>query len=225
MEYETEEQQLEAIKKWWKENSSVVIMGVAIGITAIAGWQFYQTSRLNHMENASVLYEQTLMQSDNPDKMSDQLATVNQLKAEFDDTPYASLAALITAKQQLAKGSTEKAEQLYRWVVENATQDEIKYLAKTRLARLLLTLEKPDEALKLLNEPYPSSYEAMVLELKGDVLLIQGNKTAARQAYVKANILSMGGNHWLKLKIDDLGDAIPKAESALDKTIENKPAA
>jgi len=162
MEYETEEQQLEAIKKWWKENSSMVIMGVAIGITAIAGWQFYQTNRLNHMENASVLYEQTLIHSGDAAKMNDQLASVNQLKAEFDDTPYASLAALLAAKQQLTNGSTEKATELYRWVVENAVQDEVKYLAKTRLARLLLTLDKPDDALALLNESYPKSYEALV---------------------------------------------------------------
>ncbi len=213
MEYETEEQQLEAIKKWWKENSSMVVTGVAVGVAAIFGWQYYQTESIQHSEQASVLYEQVLMLSENPDNINDQIASANQLEAEFKDTPYASLSALVIAKQQINLGQFDKAQQQYRWVIENAKQQELKYLAKIRLSRVLLTNEKIDEALSLLNETYPQSFNEMVFELKGDALLKQGNKEQAKVAYIKALEFSKGTNRWLQLKIDDIGDATVNAKS------------
>jgi len=214
MDYETEEQQIEAIKSWWKENSTMVVTGISIGVASIFGWQYYQTENVKHAEQASVLYEQVLINSTNPSKINDQLAGVNQLEAEFSDTPYAALSALIVAKQQLAVGEFEKAQQQYRWVIENTSQDELKYLAKIRLSRLLLTADKKDEALALLNEIYPESFNAMVFELKGDVLSSQGNSAEAKTAYIKALSLSKGPNRWLQLKIDDIGES--SAESNLN---------
>jgi len=214
MDYETEEQQIEAIKAWWKENSTMVVAGISIGVASIFGWQYYQTESVKHAEQASVLYEQVLINSSNPSKINDQLASVNQLEAEFSDTPYAALSALIVAKQQLAAGEFEKAQQQYRWVIENTSQDELKYLAKIRLSRLLLTADQKDEALALLNEIYPESFNAMVLELKGDILSSQGNNAEAKAAYNKALSLSKGPNRWLQLKIDDIGES--SAESNLN---------
>jgi len=211
MDYETEEQQLEAIKKWWKENSSMVVTGVAVGIASIFGWQFYQTQTIQHAEQASVLYEQVLMLSGNPQKMDSQIASANQLEADFKDTPYASLSALIIAKQQLAAGQIEKAQQQYRWVIENANQTELKYLAKIRLSRLLLSNKQADEALNLLNETYPESFNEMVFELKGDVLSFQGNSDGAKAAYTKALTFSKNPNRWLQLKIDDIGELRDKS--------------
>jgi len=205
MDYETEDQQLEAIKKWWKENSSMVVTGITVGVAGIFGWQYFQTQSVQHSEQASVLYEQVLVLADNPQKLDSQIASANQLEAEFKDTPYASLSALVIAKQQLAEGQVEKAVQQYRWVIENATQNELKYLAKIRLSRLLLSNQKQDEALSLLNESYPESFNEMVFELKGDVLSTQGNQDGARAAYTKALTFSKGGNRWLQLKIDDIG--------------------
>jgi len=214
MDYETEEQQLEAIKKWWKENSTMVVTGIAVGVASIFGWQYYKTETMKHAEQASVLYEYVLVASDNMSVADEQVANVNQLQAEFSNTPYAALSALIVAKQQLASGNPEKAIKQYRWVIENAIQDELKYLAKIRLSRVLLTNQKQDEALGLLNEVYPESFNAMVLELKGDVLSVQGKKTAARESYIKAKALSKGTNRWLQLKIDDIGDTAVNTESA-----------
>jgi len=207
MDYETEEQQVEAIKKWWKENSSMVVTGLAVGVASIFGWQFYQADSAKHLEEASLHYEKVLINSENPSSINDQLASVNQLVADFNDTPYASLSALLVAKQQFAAGDIEKAQQQYLWVIENSNQSELKFLAKVRLSRLLLENNQYDQALQLLNETYPESFKAMVLELKGDVLFAQGNKSAAKVAYVQAMSLSKDSNRWLKIKIDDISDA------------------
>jgi len=212
MDYETEEQQLEAIKKWWKENSTMVVTGITVGLAAIFGWKFYQTESIQHAEQASVLYEQVLILADDPQKTDAQIASANQLGAEFKDTPYASLSALIVAKQYLAAGNFEKAQQQYRWVIENASQSELKYLAKIRLSRLLLSNKQQDEALSLLSETYPDSFNEMVYELKGDVLFTQGNKSGARAAYIKAQSFSKSANKWLQLKIDDIGESSADSE-------------
>lgn len=213
MDYETEEQQLEAIKKWWKENSSMIVGGIAIGVSAIFGWQYYQAQTITHTEQASVYYEQVLVQSEDASKLNEQLIKVNKLEAEFSDTPYAALSALLIAKQQLAAGDLAKAQQQYEWVINNASQDEFKYLAKIRLSRLMLATNKAEQAITLLSESYPESYMSMVLELKGDALLTLGKKDQAKVSYQQALSLATDSNRWLQLKIDDIGDSEPAKDN------------
>jgi len=204
MDFETEEQQLEAIKKWWKENSNMIIGGIAVGISAIFGWQYYQSESIVHAENASVLYEQVVVSLENPASINDQLVRVNTLQAEYSDTPYAGLAALLLAKQQMASGQFVKAQQQLSWLVTNAQQEEVKYLAQIRLARLLSNQQQIDEALNILNESYPDSFKSMVYELKGDVLLLKGDLAKAKSAYQQAMSATTSPGRWLQQKIDDI---------------------
>lgn len=204
MDFETEEQQLDAIKKWWKENSTNIIGGIAVGISAIFGWQYYQDTTIVHTERASVLYEQVAGSVENLTTVNEQMARVNELQAEYSDTPYAGLAALLLAKQQMASGEFVKAQQQLDWLVTNAQQDEIKYLAKVRLARLLLNTQQLDKALAILNETFPNSFNAMVFELKGDVLVLKGDMPQAKSAYQQAMAVSESPGRWLQHKIDDI---------------------
>jgi len=209
MDFETEEQQLEAIKKWWNENAIMIIGGIAVGISAIFGWQYYQSESIVHAEKASLIYEQILSSQSTPDtavqSANEQQARVNTLVAEYADTPYASLSALLVAKQQMASGEFVKAQQQLDWVAKNAQQDELKYLAKIRLARLHLSTQQADQALALLSETFPESFQAMALELKGDAFVSQGKNVQAKVAYTQALNLAGGVNRWLQLKIDDIG--------------------
>ncbi|VAW63796.1 hypothetical protein MNBD_GAMMA10-2945, partial [hydrothermal vent metagenome] len=145
-----------------------------------------------------------------PNAIDAQLTKVNQLQSEFKNTPYAGLSALIVARQHINAGNVEKAEKQYRWIIANTEQDEMKYLAKIRLARILLGDKKTEQALALLNETYPESFKAMALELKGDTLLSQGLSKQAKAAYIQAQSLSTEPGRWLKLKIDDLGGSAVK---------------
>ena len=61
-EYETEEQQLEALKKWWKENATSLILGLAIGVSGLFGWRYYLDQNHMHAVMASDMYMQ-LVQS------------------------------------------------------------------------------------------------------------------------------------------------------------------
>jgi predicted negative regulator of RcsB-dependent stress response len=216
MKYETEEQQLEAIKDWWKQNANMIIGGVAIGISAIFGWQYYQDQTIVSQSNASIIYQQVMNSSQNTASLNEQQTRVNQLQADYTNTPYASLAALLLAKQHMAAGEFVKAQQQLEWVAANAKQDEIQYLAQVRLAKLFFSLQQPDKALEILNKDFPSSFQAMVLELKGDVLLTQGNMSAAQQAYQQALMLSDSPSRLLMSKIDEAATAETATAPATD---------
>ena len=205
MDFETEEQQLEAIKKWWKENSNMIIGGIAVGVSAIFGWQYYQHKTIVHTNNASVLYEQVVGNVENLAIVNEQMARVNTLQAEYADTPYAGLGGLLLAKQQMASSEFVKAQQQLEWVAANAQQDEVKSLAKVRLARLLSNTQQVDRALAILNEPFPASFNAIVFELKGDVLILKGKMAQAKSAYQQAMAASQTPSRWLQYKIDDIG--------------------
>ena len=61
--YKTEEEQVEAIKKWWSENGKSIIAGIIIGIAAIFGWRGYENHAAMQAKSASTLYEQLLVAS------------------------------------------------------------------------------------------------------------------------------------------------------------------
>jgi len=216
MKYETEEQQLEAIKDWWKQNANMIIGGVAIGISAIFGWQYYQDQTIVSQSNASVIYQQVMNTSQSTDSLNEQQTRVNQLQADYANTPYASLAALLLAKQHMAAAEFEKAQQQLEWVASNATQDEIQYLAKIRLAKLFFSVQQLDQALQVLNQDFPSAFQAMALELKGDVLLMKGDKPSAQQAYQQALMVSDSPSRLLMSKIDEATPAEATTSTAAD---------
>jgi len=58
--YDTEEQQIEELKKWWKENGIRVALGVAIGLGLIFGWQQWQSHTEQQAQSASGSYQQVL---------------------------------------------------------------------------------------------------------------------------------------------------------------------
>ena len=105
----------------------------------------------------------------------------------------------------MASGQLIKAQQQLEWLVANAKQDEVKYLASVRLARLLSNQQQVDKALAILNGSFPDSFKAMVYELKGDVLLLKGDMTNAKSAYQQAASASTSPSRWLLQKIEDIG--------------------
>jgi predicted negative regulator of RcsB-dependent stress response len=206
MDYETEEQQVEALKKWWKENGNMIFAGIAVGAILIVGWRYYNSYQQTHAEYASQSYENIVNIVTTSSDTTDAQAKANELYASYSDTPYASLSALMLAKKQLQKGEMQQAIQQLEWVVNNASQEELTYIARLRLARVLMASNKNDKALELLGVDIPVSFTALYEELKGDIYVSKGELDQARVAYDKA-ILSSGAqsSKWLKLKRDDLG--------------------
>ena len=208
MEFETEEQELEALKKWWKKNGKIVIAGMVIGGALIVGWRFYQEYKLNHAEKASALYEVVLQAAGSAGDINTQQTQVNELMAEYADTPYAALSALVLSGQQAKSGDNVKAAQQLEWVIKNSSAVEVRTIARLRLARIMLATEQFDLALNLVNSEYPESFTALFEELKGDLYVARGETELARIAYDKAIQASEARvSDFLKIKRNDLGQA------------------
>lgn len=183
MAYDLEEQeQIAVIKDWWRKYGNLVttvLLVVLVGIAAIQAWRYYSTQQ---SAAAATLYSQldTADQSNEPKKVQD-IATV--IVNSHGSTAYASMAQLRAAKTLVAVNDLANAKLRLQWVVEKAKEDEMRDIARLRLAGVLLDEKKPDEALKLLETKHLPAYDGLYADLKGDVLAIQGKRADARAAY------------------------------------------
>ena len=205
--YRTEEEQVEAIKKWWKENGKSIIAGVVIGITAIFGWRAYNTHTAAQAEAASTLYEQMLAASRSNDSENIRVYA-DRIVADYESTTYATFAKLMLAKLAAESGDLTTAEAELRWVLNNNEQDELDHIARLRLASVLIASDKLDKATNLLNISNKGTFAARYNELQGDIYVKQGKIDEARQAYEKALINTVAtedAQSILQMKLDDLG--------------------
>ena len=205
-EYETEEQQVEALKKWWKENGTSLIVGLFVGVSALFGWRYYTEQNNAHAVYASDLYMQ-VMQSATIQAVDDKTIDIhNQLINEFSDTPYAALASLALAKTEYEKDNVDGAVAQLELAIKHANDDITKQIASLRLVSIYLEQKKYDEAMSYLNMKHDAAYDAQYEELKGDVYSAKGDNAQARMAYDNAiNLQGVAASKWLMLKRQNLG--------------------
>ncbi|MGD8407020.1 MAG: tetratricopeptide repeat protein [Thiohalophilus sp.] len=181
----TEEETIQAIKDWWKENGRAVIAGLLLGIGGLVGVRYWTTMQETNRQQASQLYQdvELALQSGNREQASTQTDT---LIKEYDGTVYAPLAALAVAKAEIEAGQLQQAEARLRWALEHSDSEEYQHLARQRLARLLLAQNKADAAAALLVDIKPGGYQSIYAELRGDISLAQDKPDAARGHYQTA---------------------------------------
>ncbi|MFK8068310.1 MAG: YfgM family protein [Gammaproteobacteria bacterium] len=205
--YASEEEQVAAIKKWWKENGTSIILGLVIGSAALFGWRAWQGQITAKGEKASLAFSQLENQLANQ-KVEDANVTGKMLLEEYATTPYASFAALKLAKIAVEADDLEMAATQLQWVIDNGNPEELKPTAIMRLAKLRLSTDNLDSAWTLISSLDETTALSSYHELKGDILLAQGKHEEARNAYLQATALSPSGpgsNKFLEMKMDDLG--------------------
>lgn len=208
--YDTEEQQIEAIKKWFNENGRSIVVGLVIGIACIVGWNGWQSYKTEQAREASDLFQGMLLAVDknNGDSI---LKLGERIKDNYANSPYADFARFFLAKQQVESGNLEAARNELHGVLADSSDPSIKNIARLRLLRILFAEGKNDEALELINGFDVSSsgkFEAAYEELKGDAYVALGKDREARSAYKRS--LDLGRNSkFLELKMEDL--PVPRA--------------
>lgn len=208
MEYETEEQQVEALKEWWAENGKAVVAGVVLGASVIGGWTFWQSYKEKQVVAASDTFSQTMAAADSSDA-----DTALALAAELqDDNPghlYSSYANLAAARVAVENDDLTEAARRLEWVVDNTPQGDVKLIAQVRLARVLGAGGDADAALSALPANFPESFTGLVEEARGDFLLLSGDSAGARGAYEAASASQYVSNReGLNMKLNDL--AVPE---------------
>ncbi|SES67295.1 YfgM family protein [Thalassotalea agarivorans] len=201
--YQTEEQQVEAIKKLWKEYGNVLIAGIVIGLGGFVGFNFYKDSKLAEQYATSDAFLQLVEQEEGVDQ-----AQTEAFVAEHGDSSYASLSALAAAKKAVEAEDWALAKTNLETAVAKAQSEGIKAIATVRLARVEIQLEQYDQALATLGAQFPESFVSIVEETKGDAYIKQGNTEQARVAYQAAlDASEQGMNAALQMKLDDLAQA------------------
>lgn len=216
IDYETEEQQVAALKNWWKENATSLIIGVFVGVSGLLGWRYYIDQNQNHLVQASDMYmqvAQSVMLNVVDDKVND---INNTLINEYSNTPYAALSSLALAKVEYEKGNIDTAAEQLASAAKNATDEVTKQIANLRLASVYLEQKKYDEVSALLDMVHDESFDAHYEELKGDMHMAKGNIEKARSSYDKAiTLLGPSAGKWLKLKRKNLGSGEVNASVSL----------
>lgn len=197
-EYSTEEQQVEAIKKFWKDNGTAIILGAVIGLGGLWGWRYYNEQRIASQELASQQYEQAIAQLE-----QDDFDTAKSFVSENPDNHYAVLAALQLAQQAVRQGNLDEAASQLKLAADKADVSALASVARLRLARVQIQQQVYEEALATLTSVEAESYKSQVLELQGDVYVAQDKLDQARSAYSEALQLN-AGNNLLKMKLDNL---------------------
>jgi len=202
-----EQEELEALQKWWRENGKVVVAGVVLGLGGVFGWTSWQSYQERQATQASQLYN-SIVESVLAQEHAAAQRQTDLLVSEHRDSGYASLASLVAAKSAVARGEPDAAEKRLRWVIENADLAELRDLARIRLARLLRDEQRYDEGLTVLDQLQEASFVAIAAELRGDFHLAMGDREAARRSYeaaLAAPGIDAGMRARLQMKHDDLG--------------------
>jgi len=207
----SEAEQMERAKSWLKTNGIWIIAGIAIGAGGLGGWRWYQERRDTQAETASARYEELVDAFTRRDNVRG-TTLLEELNREYAWTPYASLGTLIAARVQVEANELDKAATSLKSVMDTAKDDELKMIARLRLARVQSALGKNDEALATLKMENPGEFAPRLADTRGDVLLAKGDRDGALREYLAARTAENDGRvdiELLDLKIRDLGGTPP----------------
>ncbi|WP_338518188.1 YfgM family protein [Alteromonas gracilis] len=200
--FATEEQQVEAIKRFWKEHGTAIIVGALLGLGGLYGWRAYSESQIESKEAASVAYQDAVETFGTEGSEAKVKAFIEDNK----DSGYASVASLLAAKQAVDSGDLDSAASHLNSVVTFADSEELKALASLRLARVQIEMNQLDAALSTLSNVTNDAFSSEASELKGDVYQKQNKFDDARLAYSSA-LEKNANNPLLQMKLDNLSVA------------------
>jgi len=206
--YGTEDQQVEAIKKWWSENFKMVILLAVVGLGSIVGVQQWKQSKVVHAQTASLEYDH-ILQTVAGNKNEQITQQVETMLTEYSDYPYAALSAMLEAKNMVKAGKMSEAEEKYQWVITHGNVLSLQHISRIQLATIMSAQGKNEAALKVLDVEQ-GSFKASYLEIKGDILVVLNRINEARAAYDQAlqSYAAIGANaQILKVKRNDLGNS------------------
>lgn len=201
----SEEEQVEALKKWWKENGKAIIAGAVLGIGLVGGWQAWERYSQGQARIASAYYEEFMLAAKSGDASA--LNQGERLLEKHGDSTYARFAALELAALHYRDGERAKARERLQWVMDSASEQALRQVARLRLARMLVDDDELDQASGLLSAAPDDSFAGEFAALRGDIALAKGDKAGARAAYQEALLKGAGDTSLIRMKLAEIGDA------------------
>lgn len=218
MEDLTDNEREEQLRRWWSDNWAWIIGGVALGLAILGGWQYWQRHQLQSTEQDQASYRAVLAALGR-DQRDEAMKQATELRTRRPGSPYADQSELALARAAVDGRDFDEAARLLKGVADGSKDPELRQVAQTRLARVLVEQGKHDEALALLDAGQAGAFGGLVHEIRGDALAAKGDAAAARTAYDAA--LAASGpesgldSAFIELKRDALApSAAPPAEAA-----------
>jgi predicted negative regulator of RcsB-dependent stress response len=203
-----EQEQVAELKAWWQQHGrlvTTVVVAAALGFSGWQGWRIYQQ---NQAANAAGIYDTLARASEAGDAKAMRDAGGTLIES-YPRTLYASMGALVAAKFHFDRNDLKSAKLQLQWVVDNSPSEELRDLARLRLAAVLLDEKAYDEALKLLNAQHAAAFEAQYAAMRGDVLVANKQLADARAAYKlaieKAGQQDAAFRESVRMRLDALG--------------------
>ena len=209
MAYDLEEQeQLATLKGWWKDNGNQVLAVIATAAIAAAAWQGWRMWQANQAQQAAAQYEALLKAAQTGDAKALRDAG-GTLVESYSRTLYSSMGALASARFYFERGDGKNARAQLQWAFEHSPSEELRDIARLRLAALLLDEKAHDEALALLDAKHSAPLDAQYAVLKGDILSAKNKPAEAKAAYrlalEKSDARSSAFRAGVQLRLDALG--------------------
>jgi predicted negative regulator of RcsB-dependent stress response len=204
--YQSENEQVEALRRWWEQNAKFVIVLLVLVIASVLGWRQWQAHRESQARAASDAYQQVLNSRGDPVKT---LEAGRALVSEYPKSEYAVLASLAMAAAAVEQDDLDSAAAHLRFAMANSDAPGNKQVAALRLARVLLAQQKPKDAEQVLAGTSAEGFQADFDDVRGDIALALGDRGAARTAYQKAltGYAELPAKASLvKMKLDDLAE-------------------
>lgn len=203
-----EQEQLDALKAWWKAHGNKIVAGIALFVVAVAGFQGWIAYQHKQTRDAGALFQVLAREFAGGDTKKIR-AVAGEIIDKYPRTAYAVDAALIAAKANYDSGDLKSATSQLQWVIDHAKDSQSQDLARLHLSGVLLDEKNYDEALRLLNAKHDAAFESLYSDRKGDVLALQGKSAEARAAY-RAALDTLpkdaAARPVIEMKLDALGD-------------------
>lgn len=180
-----EQEQIDDLKAWWKQYGNYVSAALAVAaivVASVQGWRWYQN---NQAEQAGVLY-QAVSQSARSNDLAKAKDATAEVTGKFSGTAYAPRAALLYAKLLYDTGDKVGAKTQLQWVIDHAGEEDLKTIARFRVAQLQLDEKQYDQALQTLDSKHDEAFDAIYADLRGDILVAAGKPAEAKTAYQAA---------------------------------------
>lgn len=181
MSYITEEQQVEELKSWWKENSKVIITTLILVFASVLGWRYWQNYQLNSRLEASNNYEQVLRAYQADPKNNAGL--LSQFVKEHEGSSYAIFALFEQAKRALDHNELAQAQDFLAQAQQMSKDSELKATAAIRLASVQLQDKAFEPAINTLNSVGEAAYNGVKQRLLGEAYLGLNDKEKAKAAF------------------------------------------
>src|SRR5262245_12099995 len=212
--YDLEEQEkIDDLKAWWNQWGNLVAgiaVAVALGIFAVQAWRWWQGRQA---EQASVLYSavSSAVKANDVPKAKEAVA---QLEEKFAGTGYAPRGALLVAKLLYDSGDAAGATAQLNYVLDKSSEDELKQIARVRLASVQFDQKQYDDALRTLDAKHDEPFAGVYEDLRGDILAAAGRTNEARTAYQTAltKLDTKSGYYgFVQAKLDAIGGPLASA--------------